>query len=97
MCCCAPQDEQQTLASKFREEFLKTHPLAEKTESGLIYHELVQGTGSQPVRSSTVTVHYTGKLPDGTVFDSSVERGEPASFPLGNVIVSQHLLSGSLP
>ena len=45
-----------------------------------------EGTGKQPAASSIVKVHYTGKLVDGTVFDSSVERGEPIEFPLNQVI-----------
>jgi FKBP-type peptidyl-prolyl cis-trans isomerase len=54
--------------------------------SGL-YYEIVQpGSGPSPKASDTVKVHYTGKLIDGTVFDSSVQRGEPAEFPLEQVI-----------
>ncbi len=45
-----------------------------------------EGTGASPKATDTVLVHYTGKLLDGTVFDSSVERGEPISFPLNRVI-----------
>ena len=45
-----------------------------------------EGTGAQPTATDEVTVHYTGKLLDGTVFDSSVNRGEPATFPLNRVI-----------
>ena len=45
-----------------------------------------EGTGKQPQATSVVKVHYTGKLVDGTVFDSSVERGEPIEFPLNQVI-----------
>ena len=56
------------------------------TASGLRYKEVKAGTGESPKASDVVTVHYTGKLLDGTVFDSSVERGEPASFPLQQVI-----------
>lgn len=57
------------------------------THSGLQYKVLQEGTGStHPTASSTVKVHYHGMLTDGTVFDSSVERGEPISFPLGKVI-----------
>jgi FKBP-type peptidyl-prolyl cis-trans isomerase len=56
------------------------------TESGLHYvHETV-GSGDAPSAASTVTVHYRGTLIDGTEFDSSFKRGEPISFPLGNVI-----------
>jgi FKBP-type peptidyl-prolyl cis-trans isomerase len=61
-------------------------PGAKKTESGLIYQEITAGTGKQPTASDQVKVHYTGTLIDGTVFDSSVQRGQPATFPLGNVI-----------
>lgn len=56
------------------------------TPSGLKYVEVVKGTGAKPGASDNVTVHYTGRLLDGTVFDSSVERGEPATFPLNAVI-----------
>lgn len=56
------------------------------TASGLQYKVTQQGTGKQPTASSVVTVHYTGKLLDGKVFDSSVERGEPIEFPLNQVI-----------
>jgi FKBP-type peptidyl-prolyl cis-trans isomerase len=59
---------------------------AEKTASGLVYKETKAGTGDAPKPSDTVKVHYTGKLTDGTEFDSSVKRGEPASFPLNGVI-----------
>jgi FKBP-type peptidyl-prolyl cis-trans isomerase FklB len=54
--------------------------------SGLQYEVLVAGTGPKPGQNDTVTTHYTGSLIDGTVFDSSVERGEPASFPVNAVI-----------
>lgn len=56
------------------------------TASGLQYLITQQGTGKQPTASSVVKVHYTGKLVDGTVFDSSVARGEPIEFPLNQVI-----------
>jgi FKBP-type peptidyl-prolyl cis-trans isomerase FkpA len=59
---------------------------ADKTASGLIYKETKQGEGDSPKATDTVKVHYTGKLTDGTVFDSSVQRGEPATFPLNGVI-----------
>ena len=55
-------------------------------KSGLQYKVLKKGTGPKPKATDTVTVHYTGKLIDGTVFDSSVKRGEPATFPLNRVI-----------
>jgi len=58
------------------------------TASGLQYEVLEEGAagGAMPSESSNVTVHYHGTLVDGTVFDSSVERGQPASFPLNGVI-----------
>ena len=56
------------------------------TASGLQYQVLQEGTGPHPTTSDSVTVHYTGTLLDGTVFDSSVERGQPISFPLQGVI-----------
>lgn len=56
------------------------------TPSGLQYLVEKEGTGAQPSAEDEVTVHYTGRLLDGTVFDSSVNRGEPATFPLNRVI-----------
>lgn len=56
------------------------------TASGLQYIELKAGTGASPVDTSHVRVHYTGTLIDGTKFDSSVDRGEPAEFPVNGVI-----------
>ncbi|WP_019529503.1 FKBP-type peptidyl-prolyl cis-trans isomerase [Dasania marina] len=56
------------------------------TESGLQYEVLVAGEGDKPTASSTVRTHYHGTLIDGTVFDSSVDRGEPAEFPVNGVI-----------
>ncbi len=56
------------------------------TESGLQYKVLTQGTGPKPTAESTVQVNYEGKLIDGTVFDSSFERGTPVEFPLNGVI-----------
>jgi FKBP-type peptidyl-prolyl cis-trans isomerase len=54
-----------------------------KTASGLEYIEIEAGTGAQAQAGKTVSVHYTGKFQDGKVFDSSISRGEPISFPLG--------------
>jgi FKBP-type peptidyl-prolyl cis-trans isomerase FkpA len=59
---------------------------AVKTDSGAIVQEITAGAGESPQASDRVKVHYTGTLIDGTVFDSSVTRGEPATFPLGGVI-----------
>jgi len=63
-----------------------SEPGAVQTKSGLVYLEQVAGTGGTPTVSDTVTVHYEGKLPDGTVFDSSYARGEPIKFGLNQVI-----------
>ncbi len=59
---------------------------ARKTASGLIYSEITPGTGESPKATDKVKVHYEGTLPDGTVFDSSIKRGQPATFPLNGVI-----------
>lgn len=56
------------------------------TASGLQYEVLTPGTGAKPTRDQTVQVHYHGTLVDGTVFDSSVQRGEPIEFPVTGVI-----------
>ncbi len=54
--------------------------------SGLQYEILTEGTGPKPSAKNNVTCHYHGTLTDGTVFDSSVQRGQPATFPLNMVI-----------
>lgn len=59
---------------------------AERTASGLVYSVIAEGTGANPTATDTVRVHYHGTLRDGTVFDSSVDRGEPISFTLTGVI-----------
>ncbi len=59
---------------------------ATKTASGLILIVITPGTGASPKVTDTVKVNYEGKLTDGTVFDSSVQRGEPVTFPLNKVI-----------
>jgi FKBP-type peptidyl-prolyl cis-trans isomerase FkpA/FKBP-type peptidyl-prolyl cis-trans isomerase FklB len=59
---------------------------ATKTASGIVIKHTAPGTGASPAATDQVKVHYTGKLIDGKVFDSSVERGEPATFPLSGVI-----------
>jgi FKBP-type peptidyl-prolyl cis-trans isomerase FkpA len=63
-----------------------TEPGAQKTASGLIYRELRPGAGASPKATDTVRVHYRGTLTDGTEFDSSYKRNEPAEFPLNMVI-----------
>ena len=59
---------------------------ATKTESGIVITTIKPGTGATPKATDTVKVHYHGTLTDGTVFDSSIKRGEPATFPLNKVI-----------
>ncbi len=59
---------------------------AVKTESGLVYRTLKPGEGASPAATDVVKVHYHGTLTDGTVFDSSRDRGEPVEFPLNQVI-----------
>jgi len=61
-------------------------PHATQTESGLVISIFEEGSGESPKATDTVKVHYTGKLRDGSVFDSSVDRGVPAEFPLNGVI-----------
>jgi len=64
----------------------KKRPGVIELPSGLQYEVIKEGTGESPLATSTVTTHYTGTLIDGTVFDSSVERGQPAQFPVNGVI-----------
>ena len=74
---------------KAGEEFLAANGKraeVKTTASGLQYEVLVEGDGAQPTAQDQVEVHYTGKLIDGTVFDSSVERGVPATFGVTQVI-----------
>lgn len=68
------------LAANLEKEGVVTLP------SGLQYEIITEGTGAKPTEFNTVTCHYHGSLIDGTVFDSSVKRGTPASFPLNMVI-----------
>jgi FKBP-type peptidyl-prolyl cis-trans isomerase FklB len=71
------------------EKFLETNKKREgvtTTESGLQYEVITMGTGVKPTAESVVRVHYTGMLTNGTTFDSSVERDEPAEFAVGGVI-----------
>ena len=70
----------------FLQNFLDCNEEAIKTDSGLVYYEMEKGDGKQPELQNTVEVHYHGTLTDGTVFDSSVDRGQTISFPLGGVI-----------
>ncbi len=70
-------------------EFLeknKTRPEVVSLPSGLQYEIITEGNGPKPNATDSVTCHYHGTLIDGTVFDSSVQRGQPATFPLNRVI-----------
>ena len=73
------------IGKKFLEENKKKQGVIELPD-GLQYMVMKEGTGPLPTANDTVSVHYHGTLIDGTVFDSSVERGEPAEFPVGAVI-----------
>ena len=64
----------------------KQKPGITELASGLQYEVITEGTGAKPAAFNTVTCHYHGTLIDGTIFDSSVQRGKPASFPLNQVI-----------
>ena len=83
------QDKAEKAARAEGEQFLSENGKKENvktTASGLQYVVEKEGTGAQPTAEDVVTVHYTGKLLNGQVFDSSVNRGEPATFPLNRVI-----------
>lgn len=86
------QSQRELMFTKVKEEgqeFLAQNglrPEVTTTESGLQYEVLIAAEGEIPVASSTVTVHYVGTLLSGEKFDSSVDRGEPISFPLNRVI-----------
>jgi FKBP-type peptidyl-prolyl cis-trans isomerase FklB len=73
-------DGEKFLAENAKKEGVKTLP------SGLQYKEIAPGTGKSPKTTDTVTTHYKGTLIDGTEFDSSYKRGEPATFPVSGVI-----------
>lgn len=79
------REENLKTGAKFLEDNAKKDGVS-VTDSGLQYEVIKQGDGPKPTAADTVTVHYTGTLTDGTVFDSSKQRGQPATFPLANVI-----------
>jgi len=81
----AKGDGNQKLGETFLAEN-KSKPGVQVTASGLQYVIMKAGTGAKPTLNDKVTTHYHGTLIDGTVFDSSVERGQPASFPVSGVI-----------
>jgi len=79
------EDNAKAEGVKFLEEN-KSKDGVQVTESGLQYVIISEGNGKKPVDSSNVTVHYHGTTPSGEVFDSSVDRGQPATFNLSQVI-----------
>ena len=81
----AASKEQRKDGEDFLAEVAK-RPEVTVTESGLAYEVLKEGAGKSPTATETVEVHYHGTLIDGTVFDSSVERGQTIEFPLNRVI-----------
>ena len=78
-------DENKSTGQAFLAENAKNDGIL-TTSSGMQYEIMVEGNGKIPQESDTVTTHYHGSLIDGTVFDSSVERGTPAEFPVNGVI-----------
>jgi len=83
----AKAKEREPLEKAEMDKYLADNKIkAKPTASGLIYIETKKGSGDSPKETDIVKVHYTGKLLDGTVFDSSVQRGEPIEFPLNQVI-----------
>ena len=81
----AAADVERVEANKFVADMAASDG-ARTTDSGLVFIELEAGDGPSPTATDTVQVHYHGTLRDGTVFDSSVDRGTPATFPLNGVI-----------
>ena len=79
-------DGEKQKGKDFAVKYLLSNPKAIQSPSGLIFNEIIAGVGAKANPKSTVTVHYHGTLTNGNVFDSSVNRGEPISFPLPNVI-----------
>jgi FKBP-type peptidyl-prolyl cis-trans isomerase FkpA len=78
--------EREKAAGKAYLEKAAAEPSAVKTPSGMVYRELTPGTGASPAATDKVKVHYRGTLVNGTEFDSSYRRNEPAQFPLNGVI-----------
>lgn len=83
------KNEKASVNLKAGEDFLQSNasnPQVTTLPSGLQYQVLTEGSGAKPSATDKVTCHYHGTLIDGTVFDSSVQRNQPASFPLNMVI-----------
>ncbi len=83
------KEEKSAANLKAGQDFLdanKQKPGVTALPSGLQYEVITEGTGPKPTAYNTVTCHYHGTMIDGSIFDSSVQRGKPASFPLSQVI-----------
>ncbi len=83
------KNERSNANLKAGQEFLaanRSKPGVNELPSGLQYEIISQGDGPKPTQHNRVTCHYHGTLIDGTIFDSSVQRGQPATFPLNQVI-----------
>ena len=86
---CSGKKDQATMQTDPGAAFLAANAKKEgviTTASGLQYKIIKSGTGESPKLTDTVTVHYQGTLIDGTIFDSSIQRGQPVSFPVNRVI-----------
>src|SRR5262249_17707422 len=78
-------DEAKKKGQEFADNVAKQKD-ATKTPSGIVIRTITPGTGASPTANDVVKVHYEGKLIDGTIFDSSIKRGQPAEFPLSGVV-----------
>jgi FKBP-type peptidyl-prolyl cis-trans isomerase FkpA len=81
----AAAEQEQAVARDFLTK-MAAEPGAVKSDTGVLFFTLQEGTGAVPKANDVVRVHYKGTLPDGSVFDSSIDRGQPATFPLDQVI-----------
>ena len=79
-------NKEKEAGTKYLDDYLKKNKNAKKTDSGLVYEVLKEGTGEAPKETDKVEVHYHGTLTSGEVFDSSVDRGKTIEFPLNRVI-----------
>src|SRR6185295_15986217 len=78
-------DEAKRKGQEFADKVSKEKD-ATKTATGIVIRTITAGAGASPMADDVVKVHYEGKLIDGTIFDSSIKRNEPAEFPLGGVV-----------
>jgi FKBP-type peptidyl-prolyl cis-trans isomerase FkpA len=81
----AGAEEEKKKGQEFADKISKEKD-ATKTASGVVIRTITAGSGASPAATDVVKVHYEGKLVDGTVFDSSIKRGQPAEFPLNGVV-----------